>query len=102
MHMTSTDAAVAARAGELRGPMAGRAPSGQPIADAVAISSPSRMSVIDVSRPVVPWSWKDLFLAPVELLALAWSVPVLILLVLVPFGLLIAGSLWLVRVMFGS
>ncbi len=102
--MTSIEATVAAKAGELRGAIPPRAHSGHPyrIPDVVATSSPSRMSVIDVGRPVVLWSWKDVVLAPVELLALAWSVPVLVLLVLVPFGLVIAGLLWLGRLMFGS
>ena len=60
------------------------------------------MAVIDVSRPVVPWSWRDVFLAPMELLALAWTVPLLVLLALLPFGLVIAGAVWLGRMILGS
>jgi hypothetical protein len=60
------------------------------------------MAVIDVSRPVVPWSWRDVFLAPVGLLALAWGVPFLVLLALLPFGLVIAGAVRLGRMLLGS
>ena len=51
------------------------------------------MAIIDVSRPAVPWTWRDAFLAPVELFALAWGVPLLVLLALLPFGLMIAAIL---------
>ena len=71
-------------------------------ADGLTSSSPLPMAVIDISRPVVPWSWRDVFLAPVELLALAWAVPLLVLLVLLPFGLVIAGAVWLGRMILGS
>jgi hypothetical protein len=54
-------------------------------------------SVKDVSRPVRPWRWTSVLLAPVELLALAWSVPVLILFVMVPIGLALASVLWVGR-----
>jgi len=60
------------------------------------------MAVLDISRPVEPRSWLDLLLAPVELLALAWGVPLLVLLALLPFGLVIAGALRLGRMIFGS
>ena len=53
--------------------------------------------VIDVGRPVVPWRWTSIVLAPIELLALAWSVPFVILLVMVPIGLGIASVLWVAR-----
>ena len=57
--------------------------------------------VVDVSRPEMPWSWSALFLAPIELLALAWSVPFLVLLVLLPIGLTVASALWLGRRILG-
>jgi len=60
------------------------------------------MAVIDISRAVVPWNWRDVFLAPVELLALAWGVPLLVLLALLPFGLVIAGAIRLGRMIIGS
>jgi hypothetical protein len=41
-------------------------------------------------------------LAPVELLALAWGVPLLVLLALLPFGLVIAGAIRLGRMILGS
>jgi hypothetical protein len=60
------------------------------------------MAIINISRAVVPWSWRDVFLAPVELLALAWGVPLLVLLALLPFGLVIAGAIRLGRMILGS
>jgi hypothetical protein len=60
------------------------------------------MAVINISRAVVPWNWRDVSLAPVELLALAWGVPLLVLLALLPFGLVIAGAIRLGRLILGS
>ena len=59
-------------------------------------------SVIDVSRPVTPLRWSSLILAPIELLALAWSVPVLVLLLMVPVGLALAGAYRVGRFVFGN
>jgi hypothetical protein len=57
-------------------------------------------SVVDVSRPPSPpWSWRSLVLAPLELLAVAWSVPVVILLIAAPIALVVAALLWLGRLM---
>jgi len=55
--------------------------------------------VVDVSRPSTPWSWRAVLLAPLELLVVAWSVPVVILLIAAPIGLTIAALLWLGRLM---
>ena len=55
--------------------------------------------VVDVSRPSTPWSWRAVLLAPFELLVVAWSVPVVILLIAAPIGLAIAVFLWLGRLM---
>ena len=55
--------------------------------------------VVDVSRPSPPWSWRSVVLAPLELLVVAWSVPVVILLIAAPIGLAIAAFLWLGRLM---
>lgn len=54
-----------------------------------------------VSRPPTGWRWSNLLLAPVELLALAMGFPVVILLVMVPLGLVLAGALWLSRLLLG-
>ena len=53
--------------------------------------------VVDVSRPVTPWRWQSCLQAPIELLALAWGIPLLILLLIVPVGLAVAGALWIGR-----
>jgi hypothetical protein len=53
--------------------------------------------VVNVSRPVKPWHWTSILLAPIELLGLAWSVPILVLLVMLPIGLVLAGALWAAR-----
>jgi hypothetical protein len=55
--------------------------------------------VVDVSRPSTPWSWRAVLLAPFELLVVAWSVPVVILLIAAPIGLAIGVFLWLGRLM---
>ena len=57
--------------------------------------------VVDVSRPSTSWSWRAVLLAPLELLVVAWSVPVVILLIAAPIGLAIAALLWLGRLMVG-
>ena len=55
--------------------------------------------VVDVSRQSTPLSWRTVLLAPFELLVVAWSVPVVILLIAAPIGLAIAVFLWLGRLM---
>ena len=60
------------------------------------------MAVIDVSRPLVPWSWRDVLVAPLQLLARACGVALLVFLALLPFGLVIAGAVRLGRMIFGS
>jgi hypothetical protein len=63
-------------------------------------------SVPDVSRPVQPWSWTSVLVAPLELVAVAWSVPLVMLGVMVPVGMLgvmvpvglaLSSLLWLGR-----
>ena len=62
---------------------------------------PARPSyVIDVSRPTPPRSWKAGILAPFELLTVAWTVPLLVLLLMLLFGLAAAAAVWLVRLIF--
>ena len=55
--------------------------------------------VVDVSRSSTPWSWRTVLLAPLELLVVAWSVPVVILLIAAPIGLAMAALLWVGRLM---
>ena len=57
--------------------------------------------VVDVSRPVTPWRWQSSLQAPIELLALAWGIPLIILLLIVPVGLALAGALWIGRLVVG-
>jgi hypothetical protein len=54
-------------------------------------------SVVDVSRPVHSLRWTTLLVAPLELVAVAWSVPLVMLAVMVPVGLSLASLLWLGR-----
>jgi hypothetical protein len=56
--------------------------------------------VVDASRPIKPWRWTSVLLAPLELLAVAWTLPVMILLIMVPVGLGLVGALWLARLIF--
>ena len=56
--------------------------------------------VIDVSRPTPPRSWKAGILAPFELLSIAWMVPFVVLLLMLPFGLALAAAVWLARLIF--
>ena len=58
-------------------------------------------SVVDVSRTVTPWGWRSSLQASIELLALAWGIPVLILLLITPVGLALAGALWVARLVVG-
>jgi hypothetical protein len=53
--------------------------------------------VVDVGRPVTPWRWQSSLQAPIELLALAWGIPLVILLLIVPVGLALAAALWIGR-----
>jgi len=57
--------------------------------------------VVDVSRPVQPRRWTDLLLAPLELLAVVWSIPFLILLVSIPAVLVVALIYQLGRLVVG-
>ena len=48
-------------------------------------------------RPVHPWRWTNVLVAPLELVAVAWCVPLVMLAVIAPVGLSIASLLWLGR-----
>jgi hypothetical protein len=41
--------------------------------------------VVDVGRTVQPWRWTDALLEPLELLAVVWSIPFVIILLGTPF-----------------
>lgn len=61
--------------------------------------TPASATPVKVSRPVTPWRWTNVLLGPLEALALAWSIPFLILLVMVPVGLALASALWFGRLL---
>jgi len=52
---------------------------------------------MNVSRAAVPWRWTDVLLAPVELLAVAWTVPLVILAIGLPIALAITLVGWIIR-----
>jgi hypothetical protein len=63
--------------------------------------APTPPYVFDVSRPAQPWRWTSAVLAPLELLALVWTLPLVILLIMVPVGLAVTSALWLGRLILG-
>jgi len=65
-------------------------------------ATPPPAYVIDVSRPVPPFRWRSLVLPPIELLTLAWGVPALIMLLMVPVGLALAAAFWVGRFVLGQ
>jgi hypothetical protein len=65
-----------------------------------AAASPT--SDAGVTRPSRLRRGADILQVPFELLALAWSIPVVILLIMVPIGLALAVVLWLGRLAFSS
>jgi hypothetical protein len=65
-----------------------------------AAASPT--SDAGVTRPSRLRRAADILQVPFELLALAWSIPVVILLIMVPIGLALAVVLWLGRLVFSS
>ena len=48
-----------------------------------------------------PWRWTSLLLAPLELMVVAWTIPLAIFLIMVPVGLALASLLWLGNVILG-
>jgi hypothetical protein len=57
-------------------------------------------AVLNVSRPLQSWRWTSALVVPFELLAVAWSVPLAILLVMMPVGLALAAVVWVGRQIF--
>jgi hypothetical protein len=53
--------------------------------------------VLSVNRPIRSWRWTSVLLVPFELLAVAGSVPLAILLVMLPVGLALAVVVWVGR-----
>jgi hypothetical protein len=53
--------------------------------------------VLSVNRPLQSWRWTSVLLVPFELLAVAWTVPLAILLVMLPVGLALAVVVWVGR-----
>jgi hypothetical protein len=62
-----------------------------------ALTPDSPSYVIDVSRPVAPRRWTAMVMAPVELLAVAWTAPLVILLLMLPIGIAVALAVWVAR-----
>jgi len=58
--------------------------------------------VVDVTRPATPWRLPGVFRAAGELLVVVWSVPVVVLVLMVPIGLVLAGVLWIARLILRS
>jgi hypothetical protein len=56
--------------------------------------------VIDVSRPAMPRRWTAMVMAPFELLAVAWTAPLVILVLMLPIGLAVALAVWVARQVF--
>jgi hypothetical protein len=90
----------------LRAPAFGPLPQGQRARPARVAASPDAAGnpapayAVNVSRAEVPGSWTSMLTAPFELLAVAWTVPVLMLLVAVPIALLVALLLRIARLAF--
>ena len=58
--------------------------------------------VVDVTRSTTPWRWAGAFRAAGEVLVVVWSVPVVVLALMVPIGLALAGVLWIARLILRS
>jgi hypothetical protein len=70
----------------------------EPPAYGVNVSQPRepwRWTGVNVSQPREPWRWTSVLLAPLELLAVVWSIPFVILLIMLPLGAALAAALWL-------
>jgi hypothetical protein len=97
-----TDMLAAPAAGALTVPGVGHVKIGRrPITDSAAPGAAPAAGlpdhVVDVSRPVLRWRWTSVLLLPFELLLVAWSVPVVILMVAIPIALGIALVLRVAR-----
>jgi hypothetical protein len=57
---------------------------------------------LNVSRPIVPWRWRTAIVDAVELIAVVWSIPFVIVAVGAPVALAIVALLWLARWVLGA
>lgn len=62
---------------------------------------PPAAGTVNVDRPSVPWRATSVLMMPLELLAVVWAVPLVILLIMAPIGLVIAAALWAGRMLLG-
>lgn len=58
--------------------------------------------VVDVSRPMTGWRWRATAADGLWLVAVAWSVPIVVLVVGTPIALAIIALLWAVRSALGA
>ena len=61
-----------------------------------------RGGVIDVTRPPQPWRWRTVAMDALSLVAVAWSVPLVVLVVGTPIALAIVLLVWSVRRVLGA
>jgi hypothetical protein len=72
------------------------------IADRETRYAVGRGGVIDVSRPARPWRWRTVMTDALSLVAVAWSVPLVVLVVGTPIALAIVLLLWVGRQVLGA
>jgi hypothetical protein len=73
---------------------------------AVAARPPHRVAGhtagLNVSRPIVPWRWRTPIVGAVELMAVVWSIPFVIVAIGAPLALAIVALLWVARWVLGA
>lgn len=73
---------------------------------AVAARAPHRAAPpppgLNVSRPIVPWRWRTAIVGAIELAAVVWSIPFVIVAIGAPLALAIVALLWLARWTLGA
>jgi hypothetical protein len=78
----------------------------RPPVAAVAARSPLRTAGhtagLNVSRPIVPWRWRTAIVDAVELIAVVWSIPFVVVAIGAPLALAIVALLWLARSVSGA
>ena len=78
----------------------------RPPVAAVPTRAPQRVAGhtpgLNVSRPIAPWRWRTAFVNAVELMAVVWSIPFVIVAIGAPLALAIAALLWLARWVLGA
>jgi hypothetical protein len=73
-------------------------------ASAVAARAPQRVATpgLNVSRPIEPWRWRAALVNAFELVAVVWSIPLVIVAIGAPLALAIVALLWLARWVLGA